>query len=260
MQLRAFALAPIFALVGTTAADEGVLEINQARALAGGVSPFDTPGFPVSITEPGSYRLTSNLDRRGLAPDVDAVLIAANPRVTLDLNGFEIIGENDCSPMPCTILGAGRGIVAFGDDVNIVNGGVRGMPGPGISINGRGAVSDVTVSENGGDGISVGIGRVTGCLAQRNYDNGVRLDNGIVRGTLTHSNRLSGFVLSAGSLVESEAFGNGGLGLSAGNLGLTGYGANVLICNNGGVCNDAAQSNGPVQIGANVCGSNSVCP
>lgn len=34
---------------------------TQARALAGGVTPADLPGFPVTISEPGSYRLASDL-------------------------------------------------------------------------------------------------------------------------------------------------------------------------------------------------------
>jgi hypothetical protein len=43
-------------------ASDGRIEINQAKALAGGVTPGDTPGFPVSITVGGSYVLTSDLD------------------------------------------------------------------------------------------------------------------------------------------------------------------------------------------------------
>ena len=40
---------------------DGVIEINQARALAGGVlgdAIRDPPGFPVTIDRSGSYRLT----------------------------------------------------------------------------------------------------------------------------------------------------------------------------------------------------------
>ena len=49
-------------LVGAPArAVDGVIEINQARALAGGVTPGDAAGFPVTITASGSYRLTGNL-------------------------------------------------------------------------------------------------------------------------------------------------------------------------------------------------------
>ncbi len=40
---------------------DGVIEINQPRALAGGVTATDGAGFPVTLDHPGSYRLTGNL-------------------------------------------------------------------------------------------------------------------------------------------------------------------------------------------------------
>jgi hypothetical protein len=43
-------------------ASDGQLEINQACAVNTGCFPGDDPGFPVTITQPGSYRLTGNLD------------------------------------------------------------------------------------------------------------------------------------------------------------------------------------------------------
>ena len=46
----------------------GVTEINQAQAQAGDTTPGDGQGFPITISKPGSYRLTSNLDLSGL-PD-----------------------------------------------------------------------------------------------------------------------------------------------------------------------------------------------
>jgi hypothetical protein len=59
---------------------DGVNEINQVRAAAGGIAPGDAAGFPVTIDAPGSYRLTSNLDLRGEPTPEDAVGI----RVTAD--------------------------------------------------------------------------------------------------------------------------------------------------------------------------------
>ena len=41
---------------------DGVIEINQASVFIGGVSPGNNPGFSVSLTVAGSYRLTGNLD------------------------------------------------------------------------------------------------------------------------------------------------------------------------------------------------------
>ena len=58
---------------------DGVTLINQSAVLAAG-------GFPYTISQPGSYRLSGNL----AAPlDAAAVVINAS-NVTLDLNGFTI--------------------------------------------------------------------------------------------------------------------------------------------------------------------------
>lgn len=73
--------------------------INQNRALSGGVTAGDTPGFPVTISRPGSFKLTSNLRVPattgvcvpGTTPFRCGILIKAN-NITLDLNGFAIIG------------------------------------------------------------------------------------------------------------------------------------------------------------------------
>ena len=50
----ALALASTLGLAGQAYAVDGVIEINQARALAGGVTPGDTAGFPVTISVSGS--------------------------------------------------------------------------------------------------------------------------------------------------------------------------------------------------------------
>ena len=40
---------------------DGQVLITQAAVNAGNVTPGDTPGFPATISVPGSYRLASNL-------------------------------------------------------------------------------------------------------------------------------------------------------------------------------------------------------
>lgn len=42
--------ALLLGLAGSAWAVDGVIDINQARALAGGVTPGDTAGFPVTIS------------------------------------------------------------------------------------------------------------------------------------------------------------------------------------------------------------------
>ena len=83
----------VLAPAATALAADGVVEINQACALAGCFAG-DAAGFPVSITSSGSYVLTSDL-----APGAtDAISIPADD-VTVDLNGFTIAGT-----------GLGRGV------------------------------------------------------------------------------------------------------------------------------------------------------
>src|SRR5438128_1949460 len=66
---------------------DGVILIDQNRALAGNLTPGDGPGFPVTISQPGSYGLSSNLTvplgNHGIEITADGV--------TLDLNGFGIL-------------------------------------------------------------------------------------------------------------------------------------------------------------------------
>ena len=111
---------------------DGVIEINQAAALVGGVTTSDEPGFPVTLDSPGSYRLTGNLTLPN--QNTDAIVVDAD-NVTIDLGGFSIIGTANCSgttgSIECSNSGSGRGIYAT----------TSGIPVPGQA--------DGTVIKNG---------------------------------------------------------------------------------------------------------------
>src|SRR5882672_6643872 len=90
---------------------DGVILIDQNRALAGNITPGDAPGFPVTISQSGSYRLSGNIT----VPDANTTAIQITAAyVTLDLNGFSIIGPTVCTPGPttCAPVGQGNGIQA----------------------------------------------------------------------------------------------------------------------------------------------------
>jgi hypothetical protein len=89
-------------------AADGVVEINQQKALAGGVGPGDEPGFPVTLSEPGKYRLTADLS---VPRDANGIEIAADG-LTLDLGGFTLSGGE-----PPLISGAGRSRVTVQNGV-----------------------------------------------------------------------------------------------------------------------------------------------
>src|SRR5213079_870780 len=99
------------------------------RALAGGVTPGDAPGFPVTLSVAGSYRLSGNLT----VPDenTNAIVVSAD-NVTIDLNGFSILGPVVCSgnPVSCNFTtGTGTGVIVDGlhPNLTLVNGTIRGM-------------------------------------------------------------------------------------------------------------------------------------
>lgn len=95
-RLMGFVLAGMLATTGSAVAGDGMIEINQA-CVAAGCFPGDDPGFPVEITAPGSYVFTSNVTQS--TSNVSGIIIQAD-RVTLDLNGFSLVG-------PSTDFGAG---------------------------------------------------------------------------------------------------------------------------------------------------------
>lgn len=75
-------------------ASDGTLEINQACVLVGCFSG-DSPGFPVTISQTGSYKLTSSLGTS--SNPSGGIEILSNAGVDLDLNGFAIGGPGTCS-------------------------------------------------------------------------------------------------------------------------------------------------------------------
>jgi parallel beta-helix repeat protein len=188
----------------------GVVLINQARAIAGGVSPADTPGFPVTISQPGSYRLSSNL-----TPPVgtDVIVITTND-VTLDLNGFAIVG----------VAGSGRGVNAQGRSrIIVTNGIVRGMGSDGVVVGDDSRIERVHAIGNSGDGIQANDGgTVTGNIARDNGDDGIQVnDGGTVTGNTAFGNggigiRAGGLSSGGSTVTGNTAFGNGSTGILAG--------------------------------------------
>lgn len=164
--MKRFATAAFLALSAGAHAADGVVLIDHAKALAGNVTPGDAPGYPVKITKPGSYKLSSNL----VLPDINTSgIVSSVGGVSLDLNGFSIIGTNYCPPTMvdgtltpervCFLNGSGSGI-EFAAPMNksgsaaysIGNGKIIGMGSHGISVT-NGIIENVDVSFVGKSGI-----------------------------------------------------------------------------------------------------------
>ena len=242
---------------------DGVVQINQSSALQGGVTPGDTAGFPVTISESGSYRLTGNLDLTAESTSRSGISITTD-NVTIDLNGFSILGQTVCSGLPvttCTITGSGSGIAGSSENIKVENGTIRGMPGYGVTLTGSGTqVIGVRAISNGEDGIRAG-GLVERCIANQNRLDGIvsasRIQHNNVRG-----NGEDGINTSHSLVLQNHVVANGAFALMTSNT-IVGYGLNVFECNNsGGLCTNAQQVShaNALEIGANVCGTDVACP
>jgi hypothetical protein len=236
-------MCALTAISSSLYAGDGEVLISQNAALVGNVTPGDVAGFPVTISRPGSYRLSSNLS----VPDANttAIQITADD-VTLDLNGFRITGPIVCNPEPttCNGSGTGAGVLSVGSGtalprgVRVLNGTVRGMGFVGISLLGDGSVVDrVNASGNAGPGIVVGpdgtvtesvasvniIAGIVGATvrnstAEKNSGGGIFIrPDGVAIGNRANSNGTSGIIASSGSstLTGNTADNNKNFGIDA---------------------------------------------
>jgi len=161
-------------LASSARAVDGVLEINQVCATGPGCFAGDAPGFPVTISGSGSYRLTGNL----IVPNASTTAISIpGSGVTLDLNGFLVRGTSSYAGPPatsCTNAGSGIGVAATGSDVAVSNGHVSGMGSTGLSLGTNSRVERVTVEDCCGNGIAIGIGSLAHeSVVNRNFGSGI---------------------------------------------------------------------------------------
>lgn len=247
---------------------DGVVLIDQNRVLSGNVTPGDAPGFPLTISQPGSYRLAGNLT----VPNANtgAIEITANG-VTIDLNGFVIKGVTVCSydsqgssTVQCNLTGTGVGISFPGGSeigpngyVEVTNGTISGMGSHGVRLNtvsGNTQVSRVRLIGNGGSGV-VAAGVVSDCIADGNGGIGIAA-SGVIRNSVAVANGEDGFriISSTGTVLGNFSTLNGGFGLRFLSAASGGYGQNVVVANRGGTV-----SNG-LQLSGNVCNNTTTCP
>jgi parallel beta-helix repeat protein len=229
--------------------------ITQAKVNTGNFTPGDAPGFPLTISVRGAYKLTGNLVVSNA--NTTAIEILAD-NVTLDLNGFGIFGPGGVGS------GGGHGVVATQSNITVMNGSVRGVGGVGIYLAGNThRVENVYVTSTGYSGIGIGGNSIVrGSTVILSNASGVSLAaivtlGGAVGASITNnvvsSNTNAGVYASAGSTVTGNTVrGNSGVGLWLENGAA--YGNNVLSGNASG----GAQVSGGIQMGSNVCNT-SLC-
>lgn len=220
----------------------GLITITQTNASGSGIGPGDSPGYPVTITNPGSYKLGSNLSPPS---GVDAIDISAD-YVTLDLNGCTITGFDTCSIVPpnlgatCAAGSWGEGVYSTGAQTTVKNGSVNGFS-TGVDLGGdAGNVSKVSLSQDEIGLVTFGFGYLvddvqafrngTGIILlgpavqarnitvafNGNYGLRVAANEALVSGVTATSNDDDGIEFEvSGILSASASTGNSGNGVSA---------------------------------------------
>ena len=180
---KARTFAAILAIVALTASPaialDGEVLIDQAKAAAGGVTPDDSPGFPVTLSRSGKYKLTGNLK-----PPVDrnAVVVTAD-NVTIDLNGFRMLSGKIGVNAP------------HADGLTVMNGTIANFSSHGIATRAFAIIQDMQIADNGGAGVSLdnngrvirstisgnanGVFCLSKCLVADNVITGSPIDSGV---------------------------------------------------------------------------------
>lgn len=243
-----FALVLALAASITIARADGIIDLNQDCATAGCFAG-DAPNFPILISQPGHYRLTSDL-----APPAETVAIIANlptGHFTLDLNGFTVKGDNSCPEFPlpvteCLYFGGANGLTLLAAGGSLRNGTVRGFRGSGVrgTLKGGFVIEDVTFVENGSDGLALNLSEPGFGLVIRNSrfvrNGGMGFSDAFGAGDARHThiadslfvgNLGMGARVAGGTVVRSTFHQNGGASAGFGDCRII---DSHLYFNNGG--------------------------
>jgi hypothetical protein len=162
------------------------------------------------ISQPGSYYRTGNLSQSGSS---SAISVTAQ-NVTLDLNGFAVIGNGTGSMIP--------GINVTANHFVIRNGSLRGWSGTALFANGESMrVENIISHDNTGSGMYAGKNAlVQGCQLRNNTASGMSAgDNSVVRHCNAVGNGYKSILLGANCLVESCVTSGGFSGIETGDGG-----------------------------------------
>jgi parallel beta-helix repeat protein len=169
------------------------------------------PSLPFSITNPGSYYISTNLS----VSSGDGITVLAND-VTIDLMGFTLVGGGtNGSGIKAPLITAST----VQTNLTVRNGTIRGWPDYGlyaVPVRG-GEFEGLHVVANGSDGIFAGfISTVRQCSAFSNQFSGIFLSSGKVTDCIASQNGNYGIQVVEKSLITGcTCSQNGGSGISA---------------------------------------------
>jgi hypothetical protein len=197
----AIALGPLNPPTGAvTSTLKPLAEIEPRIAINATNTPGDNDATPslFKITTPGSYYLTGNIT--GVSGKRGIEITASG--VTLDLNGFELVG----------VTGSQDGIVSTGtlqSNITLLNGVIRNWGTPGVNLSNveGGRVENLTVASNGGIGIALGpVAIVSKCISRNNAGSGIlTASTSTVVNCSASANTSNGFTLGSGCSISSCA-------------------------------------------------------
>jgi hypothetical protein len=180
------ACAAILAIVALSASPatalDGEVLISQQSANAGGITPGDNPGFPITIRRTGKYKLIGNLN---VPAGRNGINVTAN-YVTIDLNGFRIAGG---------VIGINA---SNRNGLTVMNGTIRNATSQGIDARNFAVVQDMQITNNGGMGVKL------------------RNNGRVLRSTISRNNSVNIYCVSrcliAGNVI-TESVTESGIGL-----------------------------------------------
>jgi hypothetical protein len=228
---RASRVAMTALFFATYAVPAGAIEvlITHQKALNGNVTPGDTPGYPVTLSRPGAYKLADNLT---VPLDKDGIQVAA-PDVTIDLAGFRIHGGGNgltgiyaASNASLTVRNgtiAGfkhNGIFGFGHSWIIENMRLTANLVRGADVRNMATFLHNTITGNAFGGIK--------CLDSCHVEGNLVSSNGGTSGPIDHH----GVSIVTGTVLGNTMIGNRGFAIFA--TGRVGAGNNTLFANNAG--------------------------
>lgn len=193
-----FPVLALLALAGAPVWAQGaVVELNQDSLQRGNPAIGDTPGAPITITRPGSYRLSGNIGYTVPGSGNQSlieILVGGDESVLLDLNGFALTGSSpsactfensaDGPNLQCPEIDAENGISvapvrpapAFvgltRGEVVIRNGSIAGFRGHGVNCESACRVENLSLRRNVGWGV-IGADSVVASTASGNGLGGI---------------------------------------------------------------------------------------
>ncbi|MCB9838110.1 MAG: hypothetical protein H6813_02125 [Phycisphaeraceae bacterium] len=171
------------------------------------VNDTNTPGDATAtyvISQPGSYYLTGDVNgvfgMHGIRIDARGV--------TLDLNGFAVVlNQINLRGAPPTVNGINATPIPLLDGAIVIrNGRVRGWLN-GVSLNGQGAIQDISAVANSAAGIIAIDATIERCTVEFN-DVGIAINNGAVTDCLSRSSFGQGFSGAQAALTRCVSTNN----------------------------------------------------